>query len=354
MMLRKIKGIALIFFVIVIVCAYIGCKPVIDTSAGGAGGSGGNDGDGSSSGGKPPTVQTPDETKTYKSCVTFLDVGNGECIFIEFPDGKTVMVDCGRDNESDRQKILDYVKNEWANKIDYFIYTHPDIEHTANAEYIINNFIVGKIFLPKIKYPNTLLFPEFVKFKELAEQKEISIDYSDMYKCILGDGYALMFLTPQPFNGSYTRFNGNPMPTGEEVDNLSPIIYLEIYGIRFMLTGDARKLEEQTLLELYTTGIYESFYKEKGVNINIDNIDYLKVAGGGFNEGSSQEFLNRVCPKTAVFMVSGNNYSGNPQTTVLKRLQNANENYRILRTDVDGTFRVFINPDNDILEKKGN
>ncbi len=297
------------------------------------------------------TADSPDD---YPARVTFLDVGNGECILIKFPDGKTMLVDCGENSSAITEKVDKYISEEWNNKIDYFVYTHPDYEHTGNAERILNNNAVGKVFLPKIISPNDALFPDYIAVCNIISEKQITKAFSYNGAYIKGEGYSVAFLTPERNGGSYARFNGEPSPTAEDIDNLSPIIYLDIFGVRFLLTGDARKTEEEGLLANDKSGVYAIFESTADITVDLDGVDYLKVAGGGFNEGSSQDFLNRLAPKTAVFFLAGNNYQGNPQTTVLKRLQNANENYRIIRTDVSGNFDVYIDQNKKILEKKGN
>ena len=338
MFLLRIKSLLLTLFSGIIALTFIGCSnPTNDNDNG--------------------NQENPNNSQTVikenASRVTFLDVGNGECTFIRFSDGKTMLIDCGEKRETVTEKLGNIITKECKGKLDYFIYTHPDFEHTGNAEYVLQNADIGTIYMPKLKQPNAILFPDYSAIKSLAESKGVTVVNPDMYKSIKGEGYSVAFLTPEPCSGSYDRFNKSVSPTTSDVNNLSPIVYMDINGVRFLFTGDAEKDEEKVVCEFYHIGFYENLYANTSVNVQLENIDYLQVAGSGFNQGSSQEFLDLIKARTAVISVSGNNYNGYPSSTVLKRLQNANENYRIVRTDVVGTFNVYVNPDGKIIENTG-
>ncbi len=338
MFLLRIKKLLTVLFSAIIALTFIGCSSASNSN---------NDDDEGSSN-KTQTV-----IKENASRITFLDVGNGECTFIRFSDGKTMLIDCGEKRETVTEKLGNILTKECKGELDFFIYTHPDFEHTGNAEYVLQNADIGTIYMPELNQPNDKLFPEYLTVKALAESKGVTIINPDMYKSIKGEGYFVAFLTPDPFSGSYDRFNKSVSPTMSDVNNLSPIVYMDINGVRFLFTGDAEKDEEKVVCEFYQIGFYENLYANTSVNVKLENINYLQVAGSGFNQGSSQEFLDLIKAKTAVISVSGNNYNGYPTSTVLKRLQNANENYRIVRTDVVGTFNVYVNPEGKIIENTG-
>ena len=70
--------------------------------------------------------------------VHFVDVGQGDCIIIELPDGKNVLIDSGEKN----YKQLDYyIKNKTSVKVfDYVIATHADYDHIGNFDDIFKNY----------------------------------------------------------------------------------------------------------------------------------------------------------------------------------------------------------------------
>ena len=70
--------------------------------------------------------------------VHFLDVGQGDSIFIELNNDKTMLIDAGEANKGDY--IVNYIKDRGYSNIDYLIGTHPHADHIGGLVYIINNF----------------------------------------------------------------------------------------------------------------------------------------------------------------------------------------------------------------------
>jgi beta-lactamase superfamily II metal-dependent hydrolase len=91
--------------------------------------------------------------------VHFLDVGQGDSILINFPNGKNMLIDTGDTNDAVADYIIDCVKKTDENKIDYLVLTHTDTDHIGNALRIIDAFDVEKAFVPKAD--KLALFPTF-------------------------------------------------------------------------------------------------------------------------------------------------------------------------------------------------
>jgi competence protein ComEC len=73
--------------------------------------------------------------------VKFLDVGQGDAILIEYPNGKNALIDACRS-----VSVIDAaLKAEGIRKIDTFIATHPDADHIGGAEFVIKNYGVTKV-----------------------------------------------------------------------------------------------------------------------------------------------------------------------------------------------------------------
>ena len=108
-------------------------------------------------------------------------------------------------------------------------------------------------------------------------------------------------------------------------------------GVRMLFTGDAEKSQEQYVLNNYLVGIYSSMHE-----VNLYDIDLLKVAHHGSNDSSSSDFLDVLKPKNAVFSVGGDNIYGHPITSVIERVLTANSNCNIYRTDYLGTISFAI------------
>ena len=277
--------------------------------------------------------------------VHYLDVGNGDCIFIKLQDGKTILIDCAEPDDKKAQNVIDYVKGYGVNKIDYFIITHPDADHIGNAVKIINEFTISRIYLPKLNEWALEYFPTLQQVNQLAKDKNIEIKRNDNFKSIIGDGYSLIFLTPYPSglaDSSYNDLNGALVPDQENVNNISPIIYLESNGLRFVFTGDAGSSQEKLALKVLNDPVFKAIIKNLGVSVNLTGVDFLKLGHHGSNSSSCKEFLQALAPKHAVVSVGGDNYYGHPTTEVLDRLNQANPDYKLFRTDVHGTISVGV------------
>jgi competence protein ComEC len=120
-------------------------------------------------------------------------------------------------------------------------------------------------------------------------------------------------------------------------------VYLEYKGVRFLFTGDNSSQKEQKLINDYKSGAIERFLFNKEVTVNLESIDFLKVAHHGSDDSTCADFLALTRPKNAIISVGGNNIYGHPSTSTLVKLEVANENVNVLRTDVKGTISVMVN-----------
>ncbi len=272
--------------------------------------------------------------------VHFINVGQGDATLICFDDGKTMLIDCGTDNEDTAQLITTAVQDYNGGTLDYLVLTHPDNDHVGNAYRIAQTLSVNMAFIPDVKSKS--LFPSFEKAVATLENKGTVFEISDVYDYVQGEDYFLAFIYPRLVMGDnvYDRVNSIEYPTDEQVNDLSSVVYLRYKNVKFLFTGDADNGTESDITDLHTIGLYDYLYPEK---VYIDGIDFLKVAHHGSSNSSSVEFLELLKPKNAIISVGGANIYGHPTTQTLKRLVAVNEDIKILRTDVYGTISVKIN-----------
>ena len=284
--------------------------------------------------------------------VHFIDVGEGDCIFIRLPDQKNVLIDCGSSNKQVFDEISSFLHTYDVKTIEYLILTHPDGDHVGNAKAVLENFDVGLVYHPHIMDKMLEYFPQYKNAFDVIEQKNISHTVSDCFKYIKGSNYQLVFLTPYPKSnineGAYNDFNSALLPSETQINNLSPIIYLEYAGVRFLFTGDASTSQENLALLNVKDMLYNLQLNQNGLSVNLNGIDFLKVSHHGSNDSTSAEFLEVLKPKNAVISVGGNNSYGHPSTQLLQRLLDANANYKLFRTDVHGTVSVGVSEHGNI------
>ena len=241
--------------------------------------------------------------------ITYIDVGQGDSIFIKFPNDKSnILIDTGgkvtygnlKNNYSVGKNIVDYLKSMGIRKLDYLIITHGDFDHMGDSLYLIDKFKVENVIFNCGEF-NAL---EKELIKKLNKRK---VNYCSCVKELNIGKYKLDFLNTKVYDN--------------ENDN-SNVIYTEFNGYKFMFMGDAGIEKEKDILDKY----------------NLANIDVLKVGHHGSKTSSSKGFIDEIDPKYGVISVGKNNRYGHPNKEVLNNLDNS----KIYRTDQDGSIMFKI------------
>ncbi len=255
--------------------------------------------------------------------VTFLDVGQGDSIFIKLPYGKgTYLIDTGgilpfeqqpwqkrqQPYEVGRDTVVPFLKSKGAAVIDKLILTHGDYDHAGGAEAIINELKVKELVLP-----DTLEKSELEKrLVTQAREKGITVKFVHEGDQWISGNYRFKVLSPTK-NSS------------EKGNNASIVLYSEMGGYRWLFTGDLEEEGEKKLIR---------------ENKNI-RADILKVGHHGSKTSTTDLFLDRVSPKAAVISVGEKNRFNHPNRDVLERL--TNRNIKIVRTDQSGAITYKFN-----------
>lgn len=246
--------------------------------------------------------------------VHFLDVGQGDCMLVQFPNGQNMMVDAGTNDSA--STIIDYLRARSIGRLDYLVGTHPHEDHIGSLDSIIRDFPAGEILLPKATN-NTRAFRDLL---EVIAGKGLQVTAAKAGMSILEEkGLSVKVLAPN--SSSY-----------EDLNNYSVVIKITYQDVSFLLEGDAEAESETEMLK-------------SGADLRAD---VLKVAHHGSNSSTSSAFLNMVKPKYAVISVGAGNEYHHPHPTTLTRLQKAG--VQILRTDERGTI-VFSTDGKDIKVK---
>ena len=82
----------------------------------------------------------------YALQVNFLDVGQGDCMIINFPDGKNMIIDSGSAGvEKSKPAIAEFTQSKNIDTFDYLLLTHADEDHVGNMSWVIDNYIIKHI-----------------------------------------------------------------------------------------------------------------------------------------------------------------------------------------------------------------
>ena len=250
--------------------------------------------------------ETDSNKNNRKLIVHFIDVGQGDCSFIELPNGKTMLIDAGESDVAD--KITTYIFEQGYDKLDYVVATHAHDDHIGAMAEVLNNFPVGDFY--------TTDFADSKTHSEAVSSTEKS--GGTVHKVMAGDVI---------FNEHNLLIEVvAPKEQDDNTNNNSIVIKLTYGENKFLFTGDAEKSEED---DIWT-------------NIKCD---VLKVGHHGSSTSSSDNFLKKVEPEFAVISVGLNNSYSHPSPAVTERLNN--RNIDIFRTDLQGTI-VFTSDGTDI------
>lgn len=240
--------------------------------------------------------------------VHFVDVGQGDAVAINLPDGKVMLIDAGDEdvNVTYTKYLTENVFNTSKDKtVDYLVLTHADVDHIGGTLRLLKNFKIKKIFMPKID-SNSNIYQEILKLVENKYNYQI---LDDEY-LINQNGYAITFLE------SLSSANTN---------DSSQVIKLEYKNKSFLFTGDISHTVEN------------DYVKEYGEFLNVD---VLKVSHHGSKESSSEEFLNITSPQYSVISCGKDNSYGHPHEETMLRLRTVNSN--IIRTDESGNILFLV------------
>jgi len=242
--------------------------------------------------------------------IEFLNVGQGDAIFIITPQQHQILIDGGPDNSVLRkiEKRMPF----WDKTIDLIILTHPEKDHIRGLLGVLERYKADYILWTGVKKESA----EYEKWTYLLEEQK-----RNGTKVVLADKDKRIkagFLLFQIFSPSLQEIK-----EGTRDINDSSLVFRLVYGKnRILFTGDISARVEKKLLE-------------EGLNLRSE---VLKVAHHGSKYSSSLDFLKQVLPEIGVICVGKNSY-GHPSYEVIERLKEVG--VRILRTDKNGDILIL-------------
>ncbi len=262
--------------------------------------------------------------------VAFLNVGQGDAIFIDAPNGNQMLIDGGPGKAVLRE--LSKVMPFYDRSIDVVIATHADQDHVGGLPDVLKKYKIGLFLEPGVPGESssynelekivaeksqglTLGNLEGETLKKILARRGMEID--------LGDGAILQVIFP------------DRDPAGMDT-NMASVVAKMIYGENeFLLTGDSPIAIENYLVSLESQGQTLAS-------------DVLKVGHHGSKTSTSQQFVSVVSPEYAIISVGKDNRYGHPNQEILDTLNNFGA--KILRTDQSG--RIVFKSDGLNLEVK--
>ncbi|MBI4299077.1 MAG: DNA internalization-related competence protein ComEC/Rec2 [Chloroflexi bacterium] len=244
--------------------------------------------------------------------VTFLDVGQGDAIFVVTPVGQQILVDGGPDPLG-AVRALGERMPFWDRSLDMVVLTHPHEDHVNGLVEVIRRYKVGQIIERQTLYDT----PSYQAWHELIQLKGIPVLQAEAYQLVaLDGGVYLQVLSPGPH-----LLEG----TSSDVNNGSVVVRL-VYGeVSFLLTGDIQSEVEGMLVSQ---------------NMPLRST-VLKVAHHGSRGSSSPGFLKAVNPSIAVISLGTDNRFGHPHAEALEALHQILPEEMIFYTNKEGTVQLI-------------
>ncbi len=260
--------------------------------------------------------------------LTFIDVGQGDSVLLEFPMGKTMLIDGGGLPEDrfdiGKNVIAPFLWKKKIRRLDFLVLTHPDPDHLKGLNFIASHFSIGQFWENGIRtnseayqqLENTLLRKgiERLSLNEDSPPREIH-------------GVQICFLNPPARAPSLTGF-----PARSFLNNSSLGTKLQFGNIRVLLAGDIEKEAE-----------YRMVREEVPLRAEI-----LKIPHHGSLSSSTLHFLQSVKPSYAILSVGERNIGRLPHPEVIRRYQELGA--QIYRTDNHGA--ITIRTDGEKIEIK--
>jgi competence protein ComEC len=238
--------------------------------------------------------------------IHFLNIGQGDGIFIETPSGRQMLIDGGKSPELLFGE-LGAVMPFWDRSIDLVAMTHPDADHMEAQVYLPSRFAVTTAIETAASRANPDADAWRANFSGAGT--DIQLQHAGGW-IDLGDGVALWVLWPSAEGYG-----------GENADNENSLVLKLVYGdFSVLLTGDAGLPAESGMMDA-------------GAPLPST---VLKVGHHGSNGSSGEAFLRQVDPLTAVIQVGEDNDYGHPHPEVLARLAGR----AVLRNDLQGRIHI--------------
>jgi competence protein ComEC len=257
--------------------------------------------------------------KSEKLEITFLDVGQGDCILVETSREK-LLVDSGPRSESfdaGERIVVPYLMEKRVGYLDLVFITHEDSDHLGGAKYVLLNIPTGGVVVPEVGD----------RLKNEAWQEGLPLGFSPAQGRLrrlkagdsleLSSGLIIEVLAPVTVLGGTTA----------DANNNSLVLLLDYLGWKVLLTGDMEQEEMQQI-------------SDRGADWDAD---FIKIPHHGSKGSLAAYWFDRTGPQ-AVFIQVGRNSFGHPAAEVIDYWQE--RGISIYRTDTQGTIRL-------VLDKKG-
>jgi competence protein ComEC len=239
--------------------------------------------------------------------VHFLDVGQGDAILIQCPNGQQILVDGG----PSPSVLLSHLGRRmpfWDHSLDLVVLTHPEEDHLGGLLEVLTRYDVSLVLDSGQECTNATCDA----WRSLIEEKGIPYRRAEAgMRLELGQGVQIEVLHPP------TPLMTN---TASDINNNSVVLRLQYGQFSVLLTGDVMEEAEQMLVSA-----------DQSLRSLV-----LKVPHHGGDTSLTEPFLEAVGPELAIISVGADNRFGHPNELTLEKLGGI----ATYRTDRDGSVEL--------------
>ncbi|HAF94816.1 MAG: hypothetical protein A2X34_02550 [Elusimicrobia bacterium GWC2_51_8] len=257
----------------------------------------------------------------------FVKVGQGDCEYLELPNGKNVLIDGGPADYSGTgiPPVARFLTQQGITRLDHVVLTHPHADHFAGLQYVFDHVQVDNFYDTREDNPGASTLKALRK--QISQNPAVTVNYP-------AEGDTLNW---DPGEVQVKVLNSCSTPgqstSGGVLNNCSIVLKVTYQDISLLYGGDMQDELEARLVSKYGSAL---------------QADVLKVGHHGSANASSTSYLGKVKPKFAYIEVGAGNPFGHPTQAALSRLQATGA--KIYRTDLDGTQKFTVSGGNSTLE----
>ncbi len=224
--------------------------------------------------------------------IDFLDVGQGDGIYLSDGEGMHVMIDGGSSSEDEvgAYRIEPFLKYHGVKNVDVWILTHGDEDHYSGLLELLEDGYEVKYLLLAKSMPRDETWEILVEAAEANGTEVILTEEGDSVRMA---------------DSEMTCLYPSAEDAGDDTNALSQVWLFERNGMSVLFTGDIGEEEEKLLVER---------------NLLRDCV-VLKAAHHGSKYSSSAEMLEVLSPEYTVISCGEGNSYGHPHAETLQRLE---------------------------------
>jgi len=249
--------------------------------------------------------------------ITMLDVGQGDCVLVQAPSGRTMLIDGGGQPGQEaggydvgREVVLPALLARRVKRIDVLVITHPHEDHIGGLAAVLEAVPVGLLLDPQLR-SDTDTYRGLQA--EIGEHEVPSRRATEGQQINLGQGVRVEILNPPE-----PRLTG----TGNDLNNNSVVMRLTDGHLSVLFAGD---IERAGALRMARLG--------EAIQSTV-----LKAPHHGSEGAAIPHFAEAVRPQLAVISVGARNPFDHPSKEMVRELERVGA--KLMRTDRDGAVTI--------------